>query len=74
MTCLPDDSRPDRGRRLELNRYAAAARNADSKRYFWLADCLKIAGQNRAAARAREWAIEHERVAYDLLGLKGRQR
>lgn len=73
MTALPTDN-PNRGRRLELNRYAAGARVADSKRYFWLANCLKLSGQDRAAERARQWALEHERVAYDLLGIKGRER
>jgi hypothetical protein len=59
---------------MEMRRFRAGAHASDAKRYEWLSSRLEAARQFDAAERAAKWAREHERVAYDLLGIRGRER
>jgi hypothetical protein len=72
MTALPDDQ--PRYSEGDLAKFRAGAHAADARQYLWLADALRRAGQKGPAEHARLWAVQHERLAYQLLGLKGRQR
>lgn len=68
---LPDDTAP-RVTELDIRRFRAAAHKSDSAQYRWLAGALAAAGQASAAERALRWANQHERLALNLLRLRGR--
>lgn len=57
----------------DLQLYRAAAHRTDAERFKWLADKLC---ESRLTAKyselAKRWAAEHERLAMDVLKLKGR--
>jgi hypothetical protein len=74
MTALPADTQRQRPNERDFPKYRAAAHVADSKLYAHLADALMMAGHQTSAERAREASLRHERLAYNLLGLKGRER
>lgn len=68
------DEGPRRRSASDIKQFRAGAHASDAGRYQWLSEQLKAAKRFEAAQRAARWAFEHERVACDLLGIKGRQR